>query len=80
MNQQSTSDLPPLLKDTVEGQYAEESEEEDQAVQIQSLVKQMQDLLLKKREKKGKIREQTPYTPGDSLSEPTLQRHVRPED
>ncbi|MBW0527418.1 hypothetical protein O181_067133 [Austropuccinia psidii MF-1] len=80
MNHQSTSDLPPLPEDTVEGQYAEESEEEDQTVQIQSLMKQMQDLLLTQRKKKGKIREQTPYTPGASPSESTLPRHVRPED
>ncbi|MBW0564902.1 hypothetical protein O181_104617 [Austropuccinia psidii MF-1] len=80
MNQQSTSDLPPLPEDTVEGQYAEESEEEDQTVQIQSLMKQMQDLLLTKSKKKGKRREQTSYTPGASPSEPTLPRHVRPED
>ncbi|MBW0558383.1 hypothetical protein O181_098098 [Austropuccinia psidii MF-1] len=57
MNQYSKSDLPPLPEDTVEGQYAEESEEEDQTVQIQTLMKQMQDLF-----------------------EPTLPRHVRPED
>ncbi|MBW0536303.1 hypothetical protein O181_076018 [Austropuccinia psidii MF-1] len=80
MNQQSTSDLPPLPEDTVEGQYAEESEEEDQTVQIQSLMKQMQDLLLTQSKKKGKRREQTSYTPGASPSEPTLPRHVRPED
>ncbi|MBW0571838.1 hypothetical protein O181_111553 [Austropuccinia psidii MF-1] len=41
MNQQSASDLPPLPEDTVEGQYSEESEEEDQTVQIQSLIKQI---------------------------------------
>ncbi|MBW0583603.1 hypothetical protein O181_123318 [Austropuccinia psidii MF-1] len=52
MNQQSTSDLPPLLEDTVEGQYAEE---------------------IKRREK-------TSYTLGASPTEPTLPRHVKPED
>ncbi|MBW0535928.1 hypothetical protein O181_075643 [Austropuccinia psidii MF-1] len=80
MDQQSTSELPPLPEDTVEGQYAEESEEEDQTVQIQSLMKQIQDLLLTQSQKKGKRREQTSYTPGASPSEPTLTRHVRPED
>ncbi|MBW0590150.1 hypothetical protein O181_129865 [Austropuccinia psidii MF-1] len=80
MNQQSTSDLPPLPEENVEGKYAEESEEEDQTVQIQSLMKQMQDLLLTQSKKKGKRREQTSYTPGASPSEPTLPRHVRPED
>ncbi|MBW0583295.1 hypothetical protein O181_123010 [Austropuccinia psidii MF-1] len=79
MNQQSTSDLPPLPEDTVEGQYAEESEEEDQTVQIQSLMNQMQDLLLTQSKKKGKRREKTVYTPGASPNEPTLPRHVRPE-
>ncbi|MBW0461623.1 hypothetical protein O181_001338 [Austropuccinia psidii MF-1] len=54
MNQQLTSDLPPLPEDTVEGQYAEESEDEDQTVQIQSPMKQMQDLSLKKEKRKGK--------------------------
>ncbi|MBW0550714.1 hypothetical protein O181_090429 [Austropuccinia psidii MF-1] len=80
MDQQSTSELPPLPEDTVEGQYEEESEEEYQTVQIQSLMNQMQDLLLTQRERKGKRREQTSYTPGASPSEPTLPRHVRPED
>ncbi|MBW0465080.1 hypothetical protein O181_004795 [Austropuccinia psidii MF-1] len=40
----------------------------------------MQDFLLTKSKKKGKRREQTSYTPGASLSEPTLPRHFRPED
>ncbi|MBW0486859.1 hypothetical protein O181_026574 [Austropuccinia psidii MF-1] len=80
MDQQSTSELPPLPEDTVEGQHAEESEEEDQTVQIQSLMKKMQDLLLKQRKKKEKRWEKTSYTPGASSSEPTLPRHVRPED
>ncbi|MBW0537447.1 hypothetical protein O181_077162 [Austropuccinia psidii MF-1] len=80
MNKQSTSDLPPLPEDTVEGKYAEESEEEDQTVQIQSLMKQMQDLLLTQRKKKEKRREKESYTPGASSSEHTLPRHVRPED
>ncbi|MBW0589785.1 hypothetical protein O181_129500 [Austropuccinia psidii MF-1] len=79
MNQQSTSDLPPLPEDTVEGHYAEESEEEDQTVQIQSLMKEMKDLLLTQGKKKQKRREQASYTPVASPSEPTLPRHVRPE-
>ncbi|MBW0541774.1 hypothetical protein O181_081489 [Austropuccinia psidii MF-1] len=80
MNQQSTAELPPLPEDTVEGKYAEDSKEEDQTVQIQSLMKQMQDLLLTQSKKKGKRREQKSYTPGASPSEPTLPRHFRPED
>ncbi|MBW0553321.1 hypothetical protein O181_093036 [Austropuccinia psidii MF-1] len=80
MNQQSTSDLPPLPEDTVEGQYAEESAEEDQTVQIQSLMKQMQELLLTKSKKKGKRREQESFKLGASPSKPTLPRHVRRED
>ncbi|MBW0464568.1 hypothetical protein O181_004283 [Austropuccinia psidii MF-1] len=80
MNQKSTSDLPPLPENTVEVQYAEESEEEDQKVQIQSLMKKFQDLLLTQSKNKEKIREQTSYTPGASPSEPTLPRNVRPED
>ncbi|MBW0504492.1 hypothetical protein O181_044207 [Austropuccinia psidii MF-1] len=42
-------------------------------------MKQIQDLLLTQSKKKGKRREKTSYTPGASLSEPTLPRHVRPE-
>ncbi|MBW0510054.1 hypothetical protein O181_049769 [Austropuccinia psidii MF-1] len=80
MNQKSTSDLPPLPEETVEGQYAEASAEEDERVQIQSLMKKMQDLLLTRSKKKGNMREQTSYTPGASPSEPSLPRHVRPED
>ncbi|MBW0569063.1 hypothetical protein O181_108778 [Austropuccinia psidii MF-1] len=80
MHQQSTSELPPLPKDTVEGKYAEESEEEDKTVQIQILMKQMQDLLLTQSKKKGKRGEQRSYTSGASPSEPTFPRHVRPED
>ncbi|MBW0576478.1 hypothetical protein O181_116193 [Austropuccinia psidii MF-1] len=80
MNQKSTSDLPPLPEETVEGHYAEESAEEDQILKIQSLLKQMQDLLLTQSKKKGNIREQTSYTPGAIPSEPTLPRHVMPED
>ncbi|MBW0559314.1 hypothetical protein O181_099029 [Austropuccinia psidii MF-1] len=78
MNQKSTSDLPPLPKNTEEGQYAEESEEEDKTVQIQRLMKQMQYLLLTQSKKKGKRREQTSYTPRASPSETTFPRHVRP--
>ncbi|MBW0500734.1 hypothetical protein O181_040449 [Austropuccinia psidii MF-1] len=62
MNQQSTSELPQLPEDTVEVQYAEE----DQTVQIQSLMKKIQDLLLTQSKKKGKRREQSSYTPGAS--------------
>ncbi|MBW0560577.1 hypothetical protein O181_100292 [Austropuccinia psidii MF-1] len=80
MNQQSTSDIPPLPEDTVERQYSEESEEEDQTVQIKSITKQMQDLLVTQSKNKVKIREKTSYTPGASPSEPTLPRNVRPED
>ncbi|MBW0492276.1 hypothetical protein O181_031991 [Austropuccinia psidii MF-1] len=80
MNQQSTYELTPLPEDTVEEQYAEESEEEDKTVQIQILMKQIQDSLLKRSRKKGKIREQTSYKPGASPSEPTLPRNFRPED
>ncbi|MBW0575310.1 hypothetical protein O181_115025 [Austropuccinia psidii MF-1] len=46
MDQQSTSKLPPLPEDTVE----------------------------------GKRRQSIPNTPGNSPSEPTLLRHIRPED
>ncbi|MBW0587883.1 hypothetical protein O181_127598 [Austropuccinia psidii MF-1] len=64
MNQQSTCYLPTLPEDTVEGQYAEGSEEEDQTVQIQSLIKQMKDLLLTQMKKKGKRRpEYSPKSP-----------------
>ncbi|MBW0589877.1 hypothetical protein O181_129592 [Austropuccinia psidii MF-1] len=80
MNQPSKSELPPLPENTVEGQYAEESEEEDQTVQIKGPMIQMKDILLTQRKKKGKRREKTSYTPGASPSETTLPRHVRPED
>ncbi|MBW0552428.1 hypothetical protein O181_092143 [Austropuccinia psidii MF-1] len=80
MNQPSTSDLPPLPEDTVEEQYAEESDEEDQTVQIQSLMKQMQDLFLNQSKKKGKRKQSTTFTPGGSPIESTLPRHVRPEE
>ncbi|MBW0540367.1 hypothetical protein O181_080082 [Austropuccinia psidii MF-1] len=40
----------------------------------------MQDLFLTQSKEKGKRKEQTSYTPGASPSEPTLPRHVRPED
>ncbi|MBW0463283.1 hypothetical protein O181_002998 [Austropuccinia psidii MF-1] len=43
-------------------------------------MKQIQDLPLTQRKKKVKRREKTSYTPGASPSEPTLPRHVRPED
>ncbi|MBW0547627.1 hypothetical protein O181_087342 [Austropuccinia psidii MF-1] len=80
MEQQSSSNLPPLPEDTVEEQYAEESEEEDQTETIQSLMKKMQDLLLNQEKKKGKRRQSTSFTPGASPSEPTLPRHLRPEE
>ncbi|MBW0567153.1 hypothetical protein O181_106868 [Austropuccinia psidii MF-1] len=81
MDQQSTSNLPPLPpEDTGEDQYAEKSKEEDQTLQIESLMKQMQDILLAQSKKKGKRRVSTSYTPGGSPSEPTLPRHVRPEE
>ncbi|MBW0557666.1 hypothetical protein O181_097381 [Austropuccinia psidii MF-1] len=79
MNQQSTSQLPPLPEDTVEGQYAEESEEEYKKVQIQSPINKMQELLPTKSKKKGKRREQTSYTPGASPNEHTSPWHFRPE-
>ncbi|MBW0467817.1 hypothetical protein O181_007532 [Austropuccinia psidii MF-1] len=40
----------------------------------------MQEFLLSKIEKKGKIMEQTPHTPGASPRETNLQRHVGPEN
>ncbi|MBW0571091.1 hypothetical protein O181_110806 [Austropuccinia psidii MF-1] len=43
-------------------------------------MKQMQDFLLTQSKKKEKRREQTAYTPEASPSEPTLPRHVRPEE
>ncbi|MBW0553946.1 hypothetical protein O181_093661 [Austropuccinia psidii MF-1] len=43
-------------------------------------MKQMQELLSTQSKKKGKRREQASYTPGASPSEPTLPRHVGPED
>ncbi|MBW0493914.1 hypothetical protein O181_033629 [Austropuccinia psidii MF-1] len=52
MEQTFSSNLPPLPEDTVEEQYAEESEEEDQTKTIQSLMKQMEDLLLTQGKKK----------------------------
>ncbi|MBW0553819.1 hypothetical protein O181_093534 [Austropuccinia psidii MF-1] len=81
MDQQSTSNLPPLPpEDTGKEQYAEESEEEDQTEHIQSLMKQMQDFLLTQGKKKEKRRQSTSFTPGASPSEPSLCRHVRPEE
>ncbi|MBW0521987.1 hypothetical protein O181_061702 [Austropuccinia psidii MF-1] len=41
MEQQCSSNLPPLPEDAVEEQYAEESEEKDQTETIQSLMKQI---------------------------------------
>ncbi|MBW0556932.1 hypothetical protein O181_096647 [Austropuccinia psidii MF-1] len=52
MEQQSSSNLPPLPEDTVEERYAEER---------------------KRRQSKS-------FTPGASPSEPTLPRHLRPEE
>ncbi|MBW0496332.1 hypothetical protein O181_036047 [Austropuccinia psidii MF-1] len=81
MDQLSTSNLPPSAPgDTVEEHYAEESEEEDQTVQIQSLMKKIQDILLNQSKKKGKRRGFTSYTPGGSPSKLTLPRHVTPEE
>ncbi|MBW0520151.1 hypothetical protein O181_059866 [Austropuccinia psidii MF-1] len=81
MDQQSTSNLPASPpEDTGEDQYAEESEEEDQTLQIQGLMKQMQDMLSTQSKKKGKRRGSMSCTPGVSPSEPTLPRHVRPEE
>ncbi|MBW0463641.1 hypothetical protein O181_003356 [Austropuccinia psidii MF-1] len=40
----------------------------------------MQDILLTQRKKKGKGREKSSYTPGASPSEPSLPRHVTPEN
>ncbi|MBW0519804.1 hypothetical protein O181_059519 [Austropuccinia psidii MF-1] len=80
MDQQSTSKLPPLPEDTVEGQYEEEDGEEDQNVKIKSFMNQMQDFLLSQTSKKGKRRQSITNTPGNSPSEPTLPRHIRPED
>ncbi|MBW0532460.1 hypothetical protein O181_072175 [Austropuccinia psidii MF-1] len=78
MDQQSTSNLQPSTpEDTMEEQYSEESEEEDQTVQIKSLMKKMQNIILDKIKKKGKRRSSTSYTPAVSPSETTLPRHVR---
>ncbi|MBW0566115.1 hypothetical protein O181_105830 [Austropuccinia psidii MF-1] len=43
-------------------------------------MKEMQDLLLAQGKKKGKRRQSTSFTPGASPSEPSLPRHVRPEE
>ncbi|MBW0513432.1 hypothetical protein O181_053147 [Austropuccinia psidii MF-1] len=79
MDQQSTSDLPPLPhEDTGEDQYDEESEEEDQNFQIESLMKKMQDIISTKSKKKGKRRGSTSYTLGGSpKAEPRPQTHQR---
>ncbi|MBW0588259.1 hypothetical protein O181_127974 [Austropuccinia psidii MF-1] len=85
---QSTSKLPPLPEDTVEGQYEEESEEEDQSEYLMRLFKEtqeqraqkLQDTINNLSKKKGKRRGSTSYTPGASPSEPSLPRHVRPEE
>ncbi|MBW0492663.1 hypothetical protein O181_032378 [Austropuccinia psidii MF-1] len=79
MNEQSTSQLPPLPEDTVEGHYEEESEEEYKTVQIQSPMKEMQEFVPTKSKKKGKRREQTSYTHGASPNEHTSPWHFRPE-
>ncbi|MBW0532833.1 hypothetical protein O181_072548 [Austropuccinia psidii MF-1] len=80
MNQQSTSDLPPLPKATIEEQYSEEISDKDQTVNIQSFMKQIQDLLLTPSKKKGKGKQSKTFTPGGSLIQSTLPRHVRPEE
>ncbi|MBW0496012.1 hypothetical protein O181_035727 [Austropuccinia psidii MF-1] len=87
MDQQSTSNLPPLPpEDTGEYQYAEESEEEDQTSQIQGFMKQMQDILSTQSKKKGKRREESPssHTPGPRAkstpaTQPRPQTHQRRE-
>ncbi|MBW0487944.1 hypothetical protein O181_027659 [Austropuccinia psidii MF-1] len=80
MNQQSTSYLPPFPEDTVEGQYAEEIYEEDQNVNIQSLLKEMKDVLLTKAKNKGKRKQLTTFNPEGSPVESMLPRHVIPEE
>ncbi|MBW0558529.1 hypothetical protein O181_098244 [Austropuccinia psidii MF-1] len=80
MNQPSTSDLPRFPEDTVEEQYEEESDEEDQAVKMQSLIKQMQDFLLTQIKKEEKGKQSTTFTPGDSPIESTLPRRCRPKE
>ncbi|MBW0573611.1 hypothetical protein O181_113326 [Austropuccinia psidii MF-1] len=85
---QSTSKLPPLPEDTVEGQYEEESKEEDQSEYLMRLFKETQEQMAQKLQdtinnlskKKGKRRGSTSYTPGASPSEPSLPRHFRPEE
>ncbi|MBW0493447.1 hypothetical protein O181_033162 [Austropuccinia psidii MF-1] len=81
MDQQSTSNLSPLpLEDTVEEQYFEESEEEDQTEKFQSLMNKMKDFLLAQGKKKGKRTQSKSFTPRASPSEPKLPRNVRPEE
>ncbi|MBW0584392.1 hypothetical protein O181_124107 [Austropuccinia psidii MF-1] len=83
---QSTSKLPPLHKDPLEGQYEEESEEADQSEYLMRTFKETQDQMAQKfqdtinnpSKKKGKRIESTSYTPGASSNEPSLPRHVRP--
>ncbi|MBW0570667.1 hypothetical protein O181_110382 [Austropuccinia psidii MF-1] len=85
---QSTSKLPPLPEDTVEGHYEEESEEGDQSEYLMRLFKgtqekmaqKLQDTINNLTKKKGKRTEATSYTPGASPSEPSLPRNVRPEE
>ncbi|MBW0577374.1 hypothetical protein O181_117089 [Austropuccinia psidii MF-1] len=78
--EQLTSKLPPLPEDNIEEQYEEESEEEDQSEHVKNSLSQLQILLTVTKKKKVKRRESTSYTPGTSPSEPTLPRHVRPEE
>ncbi|MBW0557883.1 hypothetical protein O181_097598 [Austropuccinia psidii MF-1] len=80
MNKPSTSDLPPFPEDAVEEQYAEESDEEDKTLQIQSLMKKMKDLFLAQIKKKGKRKQSTTFTSGGSPIESTLLRHLRHEE
>ncbi|MBW0590787.1 hypothetical protein O181_130502 [Austropuccinia psidii MF-1] len=85
---QSTSKIPPLSEDTVEGKYEEESEEEDHNEYLMRLYKETQEQMTQKLQdtinnlskKKEKRTESTSYTPGDSPNEPSLPRHVRPEE
>ncbi|MBW0561646.1 hypothetical protein O181_101361 [Austropuccinia psidii MF-1] len=47
---------------------------------FKSLMKKMQEALLTQIKKKGKNRSSIAHTPGGSPSEPSLPRHVRPEE
>ncbi|MBW0529273.1 hypothetical protein O181_068988 [Austropuccinia psidii MF-1] len=64
----------------MEEQYKEENKEEDQSEHVKNILSQLQILLKGSKKKKGKRRESTSYTPRTSPIEPTLPRHVRPEE